>query len=55
MDEAIQEGLSQDQIRKELKLSKESVQKLLDQKTPDLADRLGISRETAKDLSQPIG
>ena len=55
LDEAIQEGLSQDQIRKELKLSKESVQKLLDQKTPDLADRLGISRETAKDLSQPIG
>jgi biotin operon repressor len=55
LDEAIQEGLSQEQIRKELKLSKESVQKLLDQKTPDLADRLGISRETAKDLSQPIG
>jgi predicted XRE-type DNA-binding protein len=55
LDEAIQEGISQEQIRKELKLSKESVQKLLDQKIPDLADRLGISRETAKDLSQPIG
>ena len=55
LDDAIDEGLSQEQIREELKLSKESVQKLLDQKTPDLAERLGISQETVEDLSQPIG
>jgi hypothetical protein len=36
-------------------LSKESIQKLLDQKTPDLAERLGISRESAENLAQPIG
>jgi orotate phosphoribosyltransferase-like protein len=55
LEEAIEEGLTQETIRKELKLSKESVQRLLDQKTPDLAERLGISQQTAKDLSEPIG
>ena len=55
LEEAISEGLTQETIRKELKLSKESVQRLLDQKTPDLADRLGISQQTADDLSEPIG
>ena len=55
LDQAIQQGLSQETIRKELNLSKDSVQRLLDQKTPDLADRLGISQETAEDLSQQIG
>jgi orotate phosphoribosyltransferase-like protein len=55
LEEAIGEGLTQETIRKELKLSKESVQRLLDQKTPDLAERLGISQQTADDLSEPIG
>jgi orotate phosphoribosyltransferase-like protein len=55
LEEAISEGLTQETIRKELKLSKESVQRLLDQKTPDLAERLGISQQTADDLSEPIG
>jgi hypothetical protein len=55
LEEAIGEGLTQETIRKELKLSKESVQRLLDQKTPDLAERLGISQQTAEDLSEPIG
>jgi orotate phosphoribosyltransferase-like protein len=55
LEEAIEEGLTQETIRKELKLSKESVQRLLDQKTPDLAERLGISQQTANDLSEPIG
>jgi len=55
LEEAIEEGLTHETIRKELKLSKESVQRLLDQKTPDLAERLGISQQTANDLSEPIG
>ena len=55
LDDATQSGITSETIRKELGLSKESVQKLLDQKTPDLAQRLGISRETADNLAQPIG
>ena len=55
LDDATQAGITPETIRKELGLSKESVQKLLDQKTPDLAQRLGISRETADNLAQPIG
>ena len=55
LEEAVAEGITQETIRKELNLSKESVQRLLDQKTPDLAERLGISKQTADDLSEPIG
>ena len=55
LERAIQTGLTPEQIREQLGLSKESVRKLLDQKTPDLAERLGISEETAENLSQPIG
>ena len=55
VDRAIEAGLTPDAIRQELGLSKESIRKLLDQKTPDLAERLGISEETAEDLSQSIG
>ncbi|MGI8615888.1 MAG: hypothetical protein ACR2L4_03765 [Actinomycetota bacterium] len=55
LDEATQSGISAETIRQELGLSKESIQKLLDQKTPDLAERLGISRESAENLAQPIG
>jgi hypothetical protein len=55
LDDATEAGITPETIRKELGLSKESVQKLLDQKTPDLAERLGISQETADNLAQPIG
>ena len=55
LEEATRAGLTPETIRKKLGLSKESIQKLLDQKTPDLADRLGISQESADNLSQPIG
>jgi hypothetical protein len=55
LDEATQAGIAPETIRKELGLSKESVRRLLDQKTPDLAERLGISDETAENLAQPIG
>jgi plasmid maintenance system antidote protein VapI len=55
LDEALEHGMSADTIREELGLSKESIKKLLDGRTPDLAQRLGISDETAENLSQPIG
>jgi predicted transcriptional regulator len=55
LDEAISEGMSQEAIRKELGLSKESIKKLLDSHTPDLAERLDISDGTAENLAQPIG
>jgi DNA-directed RNA polymerase sigma subunit (sigma70/sigma32) len=55
LDEATQAGITAETIRKELGLSKESIKKLLDQKTPDLAERLGISQESADNLAQPIG
>ena len=51
LDAAVQAGLTPERIREELGLSKDSVKKLLDHKTPDLADRLGISEETAENLS----
>jgi hypothetical protein len=54
LDRAVEAGLAPEEIRKELGLSKESIRKLLDQKTPDLAERLGISEETAENLSEPI-
>ena len=55
LEQAIQAGIAPETIREELGLSKESIRKLLDQKTPDLAQRLGISEETADNLAQPIG
>jgi CRISPR/Cas system CSM-associated protein Csm2 small subunit len=55
LERAIQAGLTPEQIREQLGLSKESVRRLLDQKTPDLAERLGISEETGDNLSEPIG
>jgi hypothetical protein len=55
LDAATQAGLSAETIREQLGLSKESIQRLLDQKTPDLAERLGISQESAENLAQPIG
>ena len=55
LERAIAGGLTPEQIRTELGLSKRSIRMLLDQKTPDLAERLGISEESAENLSQPIG
>jgi biotin operon repressor len=55
LDLATQAGLSAEEIRNELALSKESIRRLLDQKTPELAERLGISEETAENLSESIG
>jgi biotin operon repressor len=55
LDLATKAGLSSEEIRNELGLSKESIRRLLDQKTPDLAERLGISRESAENLSESIG
>jgi hypothetical protein len=55
LDDATQAGIAPETIRNELGLSKESIRRLLDQKTPDLAERLGISEETAGNLAQPIG
>ncbi len=55
LDAATEAGLSAETIRDQLGLSKESIQQLLDQKTPDLAARLGISDESAENLAQPIG
>jgi response regulator of citrate/malate metabolism len=55
LDLATKAGLSAEEIRNELGLSKESIRRLLDQKTPDLAERLGISEETAENLSESIG
>jgi len=55
LDLATKAGLSAEEIRNELGLSKESIRRLLDQKTPDLAERLGISRESAEKLSESIG
>ena len=55
LDLAMKAGLSADEIRDELGLSKESIRRLLDQKTPELAERLGISEESAENLSESIG
>jgi hypothetical protein len=52
LDEAVKEGLTPETIRRELGLSKESIDKLLGGRSPELAERLGISKETAENLSQ---
>jgi hypothetical protein len=55
LDEAAQAGIAPETIRNELGLSKDSIKGLLDQKSPDLAERLGISEETAENLAKRIG
>ena len=55
LEEATRSGISPETIRNELGLSKDSMRKLLDQRTPDLAERLGISEKTAENLATPIG
>ncbi len=55
LDEAVEAGITPEAIRKELGLSKESINRLLNGDTPDLAERLGISKQTAENLAEPIG
>ncbi|HZB02113.1 MAG TPA: hypothetical protein VE800_08400 [Actinomycetota bacterium] len=54
LDEALASGIDAETIRKELKLSKDSLRRLLDQDPPELAERLGISEETAENLVEPL-
>jgi DNA-binding XRE family transcriptional regulator len=55
LDRAIEKGMTADRIRSELGLSKESIEKLLNQDPPKLAERLGISKQTVENLAEPIG
>lgn len=54
LDEALASGISAERIRSELKLSKESLRRLLEQDPPDLAERMGISQETVENLVEPL-
>ena len=54
LDDALEAGISPEQIRGELKLSKESLERLLRADPPTLADRLGISEHTAENLSDQV-
>ena len=51
LERAIETGMSPETIRQELGLSKDSIRKLLEEKAPDLAERLGISDGTADKAS----
>jgi DNA-binding transcriptional regulator YiaG len=55
LDQALESGINAETIRKELKLSKESLRRLLDKDPPELAERLGISEETVDNLVEPLG
>jgi DNA-binding CsgD family transcriptional regulator len=55
LDQALESGINAETIREELKLSKESLRRLLDKDPPDLAERLGISEETVDNLVEPLG
>jgi DNA-binding XRE family transcriptional regulator len=55
LDRAIEQGMTAEQVRSELSLSKESIEKLLNQDPPRLAERLGISKQTVENLAEPIG
>jgi DNA-binding transcriptional regulator YiaG len=55
LDQALGSGVNAETIRKELKLSKESLRRLLDQDPPELAERLGVSEETVENLVEPLG
>jgi hypothetical protein len=55
LEEALAAGVSTDRIRDELNLSEESIRRLLDEDPPALAERLGISEETAENLAEPLG
>jgi DNA-binding transcriptional regulator YiaG len=55
LDQALESGIDAETIRNELKLSKESLRRLLEKDPPELAERLGISEETVDNLVEPLG
>jgi hypothetical protein len=55
LDQALESGINAETIRNELKLSKESLRRILAKDPPDLAERLGISEETVDNLVEPLG
>lgn len=54
LEEALDAGFSAERIRSELNLSAESLDRLIAEDPPDLTERLGISRETAEELSDQV-
>jgi hypothetical protein len=52
LERAVASGIGAERIRQELRLSKESIRRLLDEDPPELAERLGVSRETADNLAE---
>jgi hypothetical protein len=50
LNEVAESGVTADQLRKELDLSKDSIDKLLALDAPGLAERLGLSQETVEKL-----
>jgi DNA-binding XRE family transcriptional regulator len=50
LERAVAAGIGAERIREELRLSKESMRRLLDEDPPELAERLGVSRETVDNL-----
>ena len=48
--QAVDAGITAEQLRNELDLSKSSISKLLALDAPDLAERLGISQESVEKL-----
>jgi hypothetical protein len=50
LNEVADSGITAEQLRKELDLSKDSIDKLLALDAPGLAERLGLSRETLEKL-----
>lgn len=55
LEEAVSAGISAERIRAELNLSRDSIQRLLANDPPTLAERLGISQETAENLAESQG
>jgi hypothetical protein len=48
---ALDSGIAPDQLRSELGLSKESLNRLVDEDAPSVPERLGVSAQTAENLS----
>jgi hypothetical protein len=54
LEQALESGIPAETIRAQLKLSEESLRRILSEDPPELAERLGISEKTAEDLAEPI-
>jgi hypothetical protein len=52
LDEVIESGIAKERIQTALKLSKSSLERLLRMQPPTIAERLGISEETVRNLTQ---